>query len=44
MSTETNRIGTNEFIAWCRAAGIEPILAVNLGTRGGDAARSLVEL
>ncbi len=43
MSTETNRFGTNEFIDWCRAAGIEPMLAVNLGTRGGDAARSLVE-
>ena len=39
MSTETNRFGTNEFIDWCRAAGIEPMLAVNLGTRGGDAAR-----
>ena len=43
MSTETNQFGTNEFIDWCRAAGIEPMLAVNLGTRGGDAARNLVE-
>ena len=43
MSTETNQFGTNEFIDWCRAAGIEPMLAVNLGTRGGEAARSLVE-
>ena len=43
MSTETNQFGTNEFIDWCRAAGIEPMLAVNLGTRGGDAARKLVE-
>jgi alpha-N-arabinofuranosidase len=43
MSTETNRFGTNEFIDWCRVAGIEPMLAVNLGTRGGDAARALVE-
>jgi alpha-N-arabinofuranosidase len=43
MSTETNRFGTNEFIDWCRLAGIEPMLAVNLGTRGADAARSLVE-
>ena len=43
MSTETNQFGTNEFIDWCRAADIEPMLAVNLGTRGGDAARSLVE-
>ena len=43
MSTETNQFGTNEFIDWCRAAGIEPMLAVNLGTRGADAARNLVE-
>jgi alpha-N-arabinofuranosidase len=43
MSTEPNTFGTNEFIDWCRAADIEPMLAVNLGTRGGDAARALVE-
>jgi alpha-N-arabinofuranosidase len=43
MSMETNAFGTNEFIDWCRAAGIEPMLAVNLGTRDGDAARRLVE-
>jgi alpha-N-arabinofuranosidase len=43
LSTETNRFGTNEFIDWCRLAGIEPMLAVNLGTRGADAARSLLE-
>jgi alpha-L-arabinofuranosidase len=43
MSTETNEFGTNEFIDWCRAADIEPMLAVNLGTRGADAARHLVE-
>jgi alpha-N-arabinofuranosidase len=43
MSTETNRFGTNEFLAWCALAGVEPMLAVNLGTRGADAARNLVE-
>jgi len=43
LSTETNRFGTNEFIDWCRLAGIEPMLAVNLGTRGADAARNLLE-
>ncbi|HEX6114829.1 MAG TPA: hypothetical protein VFZ10_21215, partial [Geminicoccaceae bacterium] len=42
-STEPNTFGTNEFIDWCRRAGIEPMLAVNLGTRGPDAARQLVE-
>jgi alpha-N-arabinofuranosidase len=42
-STETNLFGTNEFIDWCRLAGIEPMLAVNLGTRGPDAARNYLE-
>jgi alpha-L-arabinofuranosidase len=42
-STETNQFGTNEFITWCRLAGIEPMLGVNLGTRGPDEARDLVE-
>ena len=43
MSTETNEFGTDEFMDWCRAAGIEPMLAVNLGTRNADAARNLLE-
>jgi alpha-N-arabinofuranosidase len=43
QSTESNQFGTNEFMAWCRAAQVEPMLAVNLGTRGADAARRLVE-
>jgi alpha-L-arabinofuranosidase len=43
LSTETNRFGTNEFIQWCRAAGTEPMLGVNLGTRGPDEARQYVE-
>jgi alpha-L-arabinofuranosidase len=43
LSTETNRFGTNEFIEWCRAAGTEPMLGVNLGTRGPDEARAYVE-
>jgi alpha-L-arabinofuranosidase len=42
-TTETNLFGTNEFIDWCRLAEAEPMLAVNLGTRNGDAARRLVE-
>jgi alpha-L-arabinofuranosidase len=42
-TTEPNWIGTDEFVAWCRKAGSEPLLAVNLGTRGLDAARNLVE-
>jgi alpha-N-arabinofuranosidase len=42
-STEPNTFGTNEFVDWCKAAGIEPMLAVNLGTRGADEARRLLE-
>ena len=43
LTTETNRFGTNEFIDWCRAAGVEPMMGVNLGTRGVDEARQLIE-
>ncbi len=42
-SLETNQFGVNEFVTWCRKAGAEPMLTVNLGTRGPEAARSLVE-
>jgi alpha-N-arabinofuranosidase len=40
---EDNSFGTDEFVRWTRKAGTEPMLAVNLGTRGADAARSLLE-
>ena len=40
---EPNGIGVDEYIDWCRAARTEPILAVNLGTRGPEEARDLVE-
>jgi alpha-N-arabinofuranosidase len=43
FTTEPNTFGTNEFIDWCRAAEAEPMLAVNLGTRSGDAARCFLE-
>ncbi|HEX6447749.1 MAG TPA: alpha-N-arabinofuranosidase [Streptosporangiales bacterium] len=42
-SIETNAFGLGEFIGWTRAAGVEPMLAVNLGTRGVQAAADLVE-
>jgi alpha-N-arabinofuranosidase len=42
-TTESNQFGTNEFVGWCRKVGCEPMLAVNLGTRGPDEARNLVE-
>ena len=43
LSTEPNTFGTNEFIAWCRMANIEPMLAVNLGTRGPAEAGEYIE-
>jgi alpha-N-arabinofuranosidase len=42
-SLEPNKIGTNEFARWARLAGSEVMMAVNLGTRGPEAARNLVE-
>ncbi len=42
-TVETNEVGTNEFAAWAERAGAEVMMAVNLGTRGVDAARNLVE-
>jgi len=42
-SIETNQFGTNEFIDFCRALGTEPMLGVNLGTRGLMDAANFVE-
>jgi alpha-L-arabinofuranosidase len=42
-TTETNQVGTNEFAEWAKRAGSEVMMAVNLGTRGADDARNLVE-
>jgi alpha-N-arabinofuranosidase len=42
-TVETNEVGTNEFADWCKKAGAEVMMAVNLGTRGPDEARNLVE-
>ncbi len=42
-TTEPNTFGTNEFMKWCKKADTECMMAVNLGTRGADEARNLVE-
>jgi alpha-N-arabinofuranosidase len=42
-TTEPNLIGTNEFADWAKRAGTEVMMAVNLGSRGIDEARNLVE-
>ena len=36
-SIETNQVGVSEFRKWTRKAGVEPMMAVNLGTRGVEA-------
>src|SRR5919107_5261759 len=40
---ETNQVGTDEFLAWASQLGVEPMLAVNLGTAGVREAAALVE-
>lgn len=40
---DPNTFGLNEFMKWLALAGSDPIMTVNLGTRGIDAARDLVE-
>src|SRR5215216_338402 len=40
---EPNQFGTDEFVAWSRKANVEPIWAVNLGTRGIKEAVELLE-
>jgi len=42
-SVEDNSFGTNEFMDWCKAANTAPMMAINLGTRGPEEARQLVE-
>ena len=40
---ESNQFGTNEFMAWCKAAGTEPLMGLNLGTGSAEDAAALVE-
>jgi alpha-L-arabinofuranosidase len=42
-SLETNAVGLNEFAGWARRTGVEPMLVVNLGTRGVQEACDLLE-
>ena len=42
-SLEPNTFGLNEFMTWTRQAGVEPMMAVNLGTRGVADACNLLE-
>ncbi|MDG9719537.1 alpha-N-arabinofuranosidase [Streptomyces sp. DH24] len=42
-SIESNAFGLNEFMAWAAKAGVEPMMALNLGTRGTAEALDLLE-
>ena len=42
-SIETNEVGIDEFQEWAKRADSDVMMAVNLGTRGADDARNLVE-
>ena len=32
LGTETNELGTDEFLKWCEIVGTEPYFALNFGT------------
>lgn len=42
-TTETNEVGIHEFDKWLKKVNAEMMMAVNLGTRGADEARQLLE-
>ena len=43
FTTETNEVGLHEFAHWAREAGSDLMYAINLGTRGPENARDIVE-
>jgi alpha-N-arabinofuranosidase len=42
-SLNTNQFGTDEFMTWCKAAGTQPLMGLNLGTGTPEQAAALVE-
>lgn len=40
---ETNQFGLNEFMDWAKKAKTEPMMAINLGTRGFEDAKNIIE-
>lgn len=42
-SLESNQVGTDDFVRWAAITGTEPMIAINLGTRGPAEAAELVE-
>ena len=43
LSLETNEVGIDDFQKWAKSAETDIMMAANLGTRGPDEARALVE-
>src|SRR6202453_1205209 len=42
-SLNTNQLGTDEFMAWCKLANTKPLMGLNLGTGTPEEAAALVE-
>ncbi|MBK5248152.1 MAG: alpha-N-arabinofuranosidase [Actinomycetales bacterium] len=42
-SSDPNTVGVDEFIRWARKADVEPMMAINLGTRGVQEALDILE-
>jgi alpha-L-arabinofuranosidase len=42
-TVDSNQFGTNEFLAWCKAANTQPLMGLNLGTGTPEQAAALVE-
>ena len=42
-TSESNAVGIHEFAKWCSSVGAEMMLAINLGSRGLDEARNVLE-
>ncbi len=42
-SLNSNQVGTDEFMAWCKAVGTKPLMGLNLGTGTPEQAAALVE-
>jgi alpha-L-arabinofuranosidase len=42
-SLNSNQFGTDEFLAWCKATGTQPLMGLNLGTGTPEEAAALVE-
>jgi len=42
-SINTNQFGTDEFMAWCKAVGTQPLMGLNLGDGAPEQAAALVD-